>query len=144
LSAQTKRLARRLKAIPVAVKQAVVPSLIQSGNELAARMKHLAPKDTGALADSITVTPPGGTTPTFSQPGGSRTAAENQVLVTAGDEEVRYPHLVEYGHRASGFSEHDVPPHPFFWPAYRLSRKRIANRTKRAIRKAVREKWGTG
>jgi hypothetical protein len=142
LSAQTKRLARRLKAIPVAVKQAVVPSLIQSGNELAARMKHLAPKDTGALADSITVTPPGGSTPPHSQPGGSRVAAENQVLVTAGDEDVRYPALVEYGHRTPDGG--NVPPHPYFWPAYRLSRKRIANRTKRAVRKAVREKWGTG
>lgn len=140
MSAQTARLARRLKAIPVAVKEAVVPALITSGNELAGRMKHLAPKDTGALADSIAVTPPGGTTPAYSQPGGSRTAAENQVLVTAGDDAVRYPHLVEYGHRTPDGGH--VPAHPYFWPAYRLSRKRITNRVKRAIGKAVRDKWG--
>lgn len=79
MSAQTRRLQKRLKAIPRAVKQAVVPALMTSGNELADRMKHLAPEDTGALKDSITVTPPGGTTPPYSQPGGSRTAGENQV-----------------------------------------------------------------
>jgi hypothetical protein len=129
-----------LQAIPVAVKEAVVPALIQSGNELADRMKALVPVETGDLRDSITVTPPGGTTPPFSQPGGSRVAAENQVLVTAGNEDVRYPALVEYGHRTPDGGA--VPAHPYFWPAFRLSRKRIANRTTRAVRKAVREKWG--
>lgn len=137
MSAQTARLRRRLRAIPVAVKDAVVPALIQSGNELAGRMKHLAPKDTGALADSIAVTPPGGSTPAYSQPGGSRVAAENQVLVTAGNDGVRYPHLVEYGTL-------EAPAQPYFWPAYRLTKKRIANRVKRAIGKAVRDKWGNG
>ena len=140
MSAQTRRLARRLQAIPVAVKKAVVPALITSGNELADRMKALVPVETGDLRDSITVTPPGGTTPPFSQPGGSRVAAENQVLVTAGNEDVRYPALVEYGHRTPDGGH--VPAHPYFWPAFRLSRKRIANRTTRAVRKAVREKWG--
>lgn len=132
MSAQTRRLQKRLKAIPRAVKQAVVPALMTSGNELADRMKHLAPEDTGALKDSITVTPPGGTTPPYSQPGGSRTAGENQVLVTAGNSEVRYPHLVEYG-------TEEAAAQPYFWPAYRLTKKRITNRVKRAVRKAVRE-----
>lgn len=90
MSAQSRKLARRLAAIPAAVKQAVVPALLKSGEELAGRMKHLAPKDTGALADSIAVTPPGSSTPPYSQPGGSRVAAENQVLVTAGNDGVRY------------------------------------------------------
>lgn len=30
---------------------------------------------------------------------------------------------------------------PFFWPAYRLKRKKLANRIKRAISKAVRTQW---
>lgn len=132
MSAQTNRLKKRLAAIPRAVKQAVVPALMASGNELADRMKHLAPEDTGALKDSITVTPPGGTTPPYSQPGGSRTAGETQVLVTAGNDEVRYPHLVEYGTA-------EAAAQPYFWPAYRLTKKRAANRIKRAVRKAVRE-----
>ncbi|WP_353641966.1 HK97-gp10 family putative phage morphogenesis protein [Mesorhizobium sp. WSM2239] len=131
MSVQTQRLSR-LNAIPKAVRKAVQPALVQSGNELAQRMKALAPEDTGALKDSITATRPGQSTPPYSQPGGSRIAAENKVLVTAGNTDVRYPHLVEYGtaHAAA---------QPFFWPAFRLSRKKIANRIKRAVKKAVRE-----
>lgn len=134
MSAQLDRLNRRMRAVPAAVKAAVVPALITSAEEIASRMKALAPEDTGALKDSIAVTPPGGTTPAYSQPGGSRVAAENQVIVTVGDHEVRYPHLVEYGTA-------DAPAQPFFWPGFRLTRKRAANRIKRAIGKAVKDGW---
>jgi HK97 gp10 family phage protein len=132
MSAQTARLKKRFAAIPKVVKQAVVPALMTSGNELADRMRALAPEDTGVLKGSIAVTPPGGTTPPYSQPGGSQTAGETQVLVTAGNTDVRYPHLVEYGTA-------EAKAQPYFWPAYRLSKKRIVGRIKRAVRKAVRE-----
>lgn len=135
MSAQSRRLQKRLAAIPQAVKEAVQPALLKSGEELAERMRALAPEDTGDLKESIAVTPPGGTTPPYSQPGGSTLAGDNQVLVTAGNIDVRYPHLVEYGTA-------EAPAQPYFWPAYRLTKKRIQNRTKRAISKAVREKWG--
>lgn len=131
-SAQLARLERRFNAIPKAVRQAVQPALLQSGKELADAMRALAPEDTGALKDSIVATPPGQSTPPYSQPGGSRIAGENQVLVTAGNDGVRYPHLVEYGTA-------DTPAQPFFWPAYRLKKKRLASRIKRSISKAVKE-----
>ncbi len=132
MSAQTARLQKRLAAIPKRVREAVQPALIQCGDELVGRMRALAPEDSGDLKKSIVATPPGQATPPYSQPGGSQVARENQVLVTAGNSKVRYPHLVEYGatHAAA---------QPFFWPAYRLTRKRIANRVKRAMRKAIRE-----
>lgn len=132
MSAQTQRLKRRLAAIPKQVREAVKPALATSGRELSATMQHLAPEDTGALRDSITVTMPGEATPAYSQPGGSRVAGELEVLVTAGNEEVRYPHLVEYGTA-------DAAAQPFFWPAFRLKRKRLSSRIKRAIRKAVKD-----
>lgn len=134
MSAQSERLARRLNAIPMAVKKAVQPALLKSGTELASAMRTLAPEDTGALKKSIAVTSPGHATPPHSQPGGSRIAGENEVLVTAGNNGVRYAHLVEHGTAKA-------KAHPFFWPAFRLLRKRIQNRTKRAIGKAVRENW---
>jgi HK97 gp10 family phage protein len=133
-SQQLARLQRRLEAIPVKVKAAVQPALIKSGEELVSRVQALAPENTGALKDSITATAPGQATPPYSQPGGSKIAAENQVVVTAGNTDVRYPHFVEYGTAAA-------PAQPFFWPAYRLTKKRITNRIKRAISKAVREGW---
>lgn len=130
MSKQTDRLRRRLDAIPKAVREAVQPALIASANEMAGQMRTLAPVDEGDLRDSIAVTEPGETTPAYSQPGGSRTAGENEVLITVGSNDVRYPHLVEYGTA-------DTDAQPFFWPAVRLSRKRATNRIKRAIRKAV-------
>ena len=132
MSQQSDRLKRRLDAIPRAVKAAVVPALAKSGQDLATMQRVLAPRDSGALQDSITVTLPGETTPPYSQPGDSRTAKENEVLVTVGNTDVRYPHLVEYGTATAAAQ-------PYFWPAYRLMRKKMANRIKRAISKAVRD-----
>jgi HK97 gp10 family phage protein len=132
LSKQSDRVFRRLNAIPRAVKQAVAPALITAGRDLSVTMRLLAPVDSGDLRDSIHVTAPGETTPPYSQPGGSTKARENQVLVTAGNDDVRYPHLVEYGTA-------EAPAQPFFWPAYRLQKKKLSNRIKRAIRKAVKE-----
>lgn len=129
------RLSRRLEAIPKEVREAVQPAIAKSADELVSRMRQLAPEDSGALKDSITATLPGQTTPPYSQPGGARVVPENAVVVTVGNSEVRYPHLVEYGTA-------DAAAQPFFWPAFRLARKRIEGRIKRAISKAVRENWG--
>jgi HK97 gp10 family phage protein len=135
-SDQLKRLQRRLKAIPEGVKAAVMPALEKSGQELVATMKQLAEtsRDSGDLIDSIAMTPAGQSTPPYSQPGGSKVVPENAVMVTAGNTDVRYPHLVEYGTAKA-------PAQSFFWPAFRLLRKRLTNRVKRAVGKSVRENW---
>jgi HK97 gp10 family phage protein len=134
VSPQLARLQARMDAIPKAVKEAVQPALQKSGQELVARMRSLAPVDEGDLRDSITYTPAGQTTPPHSQPGGSQVVPENAVMVTAGNADVRYAHLVEYGTLKA-------PAQPYFWPAFRLSHTRITNRIKRAVSKAVRERW---
>lgn len=129
------RFQRRMAAIPKAVREAVQPALIKSGDELAGVMRQLAPEDTGDLEKSIAVTPAGSATPPYSQPGGSTVVPENAVAVTVGNSDVRYPHLVEFGTTKT-------PAQPFFWPAFRLLRKRISNRVKRSVGKAVRDNWG--
>ncbi len=123
---------RRMDAVPREVRKAVQPALKKSGDELAATMKQLAPERTGALKDSIEVTTAGNSTPAYSQPGGAQVVPENAVLVTAGNTRVRYAHLVEYGTPRAA-------PQPFFWPAFRLLKKRLEGRIKRAVSKAVRE-----
>ena len=128
------RLNRRFAAVLANVKAVVEPALVKGAEEIAVTQRQLAPEDTGALKDSITVTPPGATPPPYSQPGGSRTAKENEAIVTAGGTDVRYPHLVEYG-------TSETPAQPFFWPGFRLTRTRAQNRIKRSIRKAVRTGW---
>ena len=61
--------------------------------------------------------------------------AENSVAVTVGNSDVRYPHLVEYGTT-------QAPAQPFFWPGFRLAKPKAERRIKRAISKAVKDKWG--
>lgn len=124
----------RMRAIPLAARKAVVPALLKSAEEIAAMQRGLAQssRDTGALINSITVTGPGTSTPPYSQPGGAMAVPENMAVITAGNKDVRYPHLVEYGTGKAAAK-------PFFWPGFRLGRKRALNRIKRAIGKAIRE-----
>lgn len=136
-SDQLRRLEKRLAAIPKAAKEAVMPSLVKSADELIGTMRQLAPEDTGDLKASIVATPAGQTTPAYSQPGGAAIVPENTVRVTVGDTDVRYPHLVEYGTSTT-------KPTPFFWVSVRLKAAQIKRRTKRAIAKAVKETWGRG
>lgn len=137
---------KRMRAVPQAARNAVQPALLKSAEEIAAVQRSLAPVDSGDLKESIAVTAPGGTTPPYSQPGGSMVAPENTAVITVGNTDVRYAHLVEYGH-GNGFVKGakqgtrggTVPAQPFFWPGFRMSRKRALNRIKRAIGKAIKE-----
>lgn len=140
------RLNKRLNAIPQSVRAAVQRALLKAGNALASDMRALAPVEDGDLKASIAVTPGGASTPPYSQPGGRQVVPELQVLVTAGNTKVRYAHLVEHGtapHENRGLFEGThhpgTPPKPYFWPAFRLGRKKLASAIKRAIRKAVKE-----
>lgn len=128
---------RRMQAIPKAAREAVAPALVKQAELMADTMRTLAPKKTGKLADSIAVTGPAQATPPYSQPGGSLVTGSNQAAVTAGSTDVRYAHLVEYGH-SNGLHGSIVPPHPFFWPSVRLNQKKAQKAIKREIRKAIR------
>lgn len=131
-------LSKRLRGMTKAIKTEVQPALNKSADEIAKSMKQLAQtsKDSGELIGSIEVTKAGETTPPYSQPGGSQIVPPNAVMVTVGNTDVRYAHLVEYGTT-------EAPAQPFFWPAYRLNKKRAESRIRRAVNKAVKENWGT-
>ncbi|MEQ8482718.1 MAG: HK97 gp10 family phage protein [Roseovarius sp.] len=127
-----KKFQKRMQAIPKAARNAVQPALAQGGYEIAEAMESLAPEDSGDLVGSIAVTLSGHATPPYSQPGGSHVVPENQVAITAGNSDVRYPHLQEYGTK-----HHQAQP--FFWPGFRLAKPKAERRIKRAIAKAIRE-----
>lgn len=135
--------AKRVDAmIDGATKQAIAatqPALMKAGDIVADDMRRLAEvsRDTGNLIESITVTPGGKSTPPYSQPGGEAVVPDNMVMITAGDSDARYPHLVEYGTAKA-------KAQPFFWPAFRLGRKKAAQSIQRAIRKAVRKGANSG
>lgn len=113
---------------------ATQPALMRAGDVVADTMRKFAEtsRDTGNLIESITVTPAGKSTPPYSQPGGETVVPENMVMITAGDSDARYPHLVEYG-------TNKAKAQPFFWPAFRLERKKAVQSIKRAIRTAIRK-----
>ena len=123
---------RWFEQLPAQVVAEMQDEVVAAGEELADMMRRLVPVDKGDLRDSITVTPPGQTTPSHSQPGGTRQAKANEVLITAGDSKARYAHLVEYGTR-------HAHAQPYFWPSYRASVKRIKQRLSRAYGRAFRK-----
>lgn len=129
------RLKKRLANIPKNVKEAVQPNLMKQGEMIASTMRSFVPVDSGDLRDSIAVTPPDSSTPPYSTPGGSFIVPETSVAVTAGGEDARHAHLVEYG-------TVKMNAQPFFWPAVRLTRKRAQRNIKSAVSRAVKKEWG--
>lgn len=134
-------LEKRLAKIPAEIKKQIGPAIVTSAEEIADIMRYLAPKKTGDLARSIVVTPPGGTVPPYSQ-GSDVKIADNAAAITAGNTEVRYAHLVEFGTRPHeqpklGRDHSCARAKPFFFPGYRMGRKRVKARVSRAITKAV-------
>ena len=130
-----RRFQHRMQAMPKAVRDAVGPAALRGAQDIADMVEHFAPEDEGDLKTSVMVTGPGQSTPPYSHPGGSHIVPEGAAAVSVGSTDVRYPHLQEYG------TKHHAAQ-PFFWPAYRMMRKRAADRVKRAMSKAVRENWG--
>ena len=126
------RLRRRLNAIPEVVKQAVQPALQKSADEIVTAMQHLVPEDQGTLKASIR-----------SEPG----EHELQLQITAGGaattRPVRQGTTAEYDYALGvEFGTSKAPAKPFFFPAYRLNRKKVERRIKRAIGQAVKKEWG--
>lgn len=141
-----KRLLDKMAAMPGAVRSAIKQALAQGADEITGEMRRLAPKDSGALRDSITQTWGGGRQRYASLTGGGGALGDPDLTVTisAGNSGVRYAHLVEFGtapHLNGGLfagSLHPgTAPKPFFYPAYRANRRRVKARISRATTRAV-------
>lgn len=124
---------QRLKDEPRA---AMMKALSRSADRVANMQRHLAEtsRDTGALIKSIQVTLPNQATPPYSQPSGSRVARANEVIITVGNRDVRYAHLVEYGTAKADAQ-------PFFWLAVRLMAKKEQANINRTVKRAMKKSW---
>lgn len=133
-SQQVRDFQARLEAIPEQLRIELLVILRKNAEELAAGIRQLAEqsRDTGALIESVTITPPNSRTPAYSL-GGGRVTGPIEFVVSVGDQEVRYAHLVEYGTAKA-------EAQPFFWPAVRALQRRMDNRLKRQIR-AFFKRW---
>ncbi|MCM2440703.1 HK97 gp10 family phage protein [Agrobacterium vitis] len=159
------RLQQRMNAIPKAVRDGVRPAMEKAAGDIVDLARALVPEDEGKLKNSIGWT--WGTAPAGSMVLAQSVSGELTITIYAGDDEAYYARWVEFGTQAGVFnqrvSERGAGIHqskskgrksyrthpgtaaqPFFFPAYRLGKKRAANLIKRAIVKSVRENWGKG
>ncbi|APX83812.1 hypothetical protein BV511_03155 [Methylorubrum extorquens] len=141
-------LLRKLALLPEAARREIAKAIEQSAEEIAAAQRRQAPKRTGALERSIVVSR-GGVVPKYASVGRSGVTEKGDpdltVIVSAGNDRVRYAHLVEFGtapHENKGLfegSQHPgTRPSPFFFPVYRAYRRRVKSRLTRATKKAAR------
>jgi HK97 gp10 family phage protein len=144
------RLAKRLAAIQGAPRSAIHDALRTSAEEITAMQKRLAPKKTGALANSI-----GYTFGTYRADnanvrgvagGGGAGDPDLSLTIHAGDAKAYYAAFVEFGtspHTAGGKFEGAKHPgamaEPFFYPGYRAMKRRTKSRISRATTKSVRQ-----
>ena len=124
-----KRLERRLRRIPIEVRQAATQTLNRNADELVAMQKRLVPVEDGTLQNSIKK---------------QRGSNELQVKVVAGGSAttraVRNGASATYDYAlAQEFGTQDMPANPFFYPSYRALRKRFKGRVTRETRKAIKK-----
>lgn len=131
-NASLKDFERRLARLPMAAKKAAQAALDKSADELVAAQRSLVPRDSGKLAASIHWEATDELTRTITA-GGEATMHTDERSGIAYD----YAFGQEFGTTRQ-------PAQPFFWPAYRLTRKRIRGRINRAISKGVKEAFENG
>lgn len=141
------KLFAKLQRLRPAAAQELAGSIAKGADEMVRLAKQLAPHDTGALARSIHVE-------LDNEPSAPR------VRVVAGDKDAYYARWVEFGTRPatkgdkvvdkngrvrkSGRTHPGTPARPFFYPAYRLLKRKMISRMGRALGKAAKQVSGNG
>lgn len=138
------RFKAKLKNMQVAAAPAIEKELVAAANLLVAQMRAAAPEKSGDLIRSIDWT--FGEVPKYSMRLASVKKGGRKITVFAGNEKVRYAHLIEFGtapHKAGGmFSGADNPgfkARPFFFSTYRKLKRGIKARIKKSVVEAVRK-----
>lgn len=111
------KLGRKLRDVAPRVRKALRTQNAQNAADLVDTMKGFAPVQEGALVSSIK----------------HRDASDSDKItqrVSAGARDAPYASWVEFGTSKSA-------PHPFFWPAYKLLKRRMKSRMSRAGKKAI-------
>ncbi|MFK4256454.1 HK97 gp10 family phage protein [Agrobacterium tumefaciens] len=122
---------RRMKALGDAPDAVIDKILMRAARRVAVKQRMAAPVETGDLRASITITAPGEATPPYSQPGGDKIAERHEVIITAGNADVRYAHLVQHGTA-------DTEAHDFFLGPFYQTRAKEVRTIKREAMKVLR------
>ncbi|MGV1801565.1 HK97-gp10 family putative phage morphogenesis protein [Agrobacterium vitis] len=142
------RLKRRIRSMPSATKAEIRAALDDGSSEMVDLAKSFVPEKTGALARSIDKTwgeykPENANVRGVSSGGGGH---DLSVVIHAGDAEAYYASWVEFGtasHTNGGKFKGTMHPgakaNPYFFPAYRLLKKRMKSKLSRAMRRAIKK-----
>lgn len=140
------KLFAKLAALAPEAAKALTEQANLAADEMVTTARSYVSVESGDLRESIVVTRAGQMTPAYSQPGGSQIVPEGSALVTAGNSKVRYPHLVEHGTRPHinqgkfpGTQHPGTTAQPYFWPSFRLLRRKFRGRMTRALNKAIKK-----
>ncbi|QBX38668.1 HK97 gp10 family phage protein [Brevundimonas sp. S30B] len=129
-------LRRRMKAIPAEVKKAARAQLRANAEELVETIKRFAPEEDGALRNSVRQQDVSTSTRIARrvQAGGALTTKPVRKSEKGAP---TYDYAL-----AQEFGTERMPANPFFWPAWRLLRRRMRSRMTRAARKAIQKATG--
>lgn len=128
------KLNRRWAAIPDRVRMNVRYEMEEQAEKIVADMYRLAPHLTGDLAGSIQWTwgeaPEGSMT--IGQVGGGAKYGAMRITIYAGGGEAFYARFQEFG-------TVNMPANPFFFPVWRLNKRRLRSAVSRAVSKAIKQ-----
>lgn len=113
------RLRAKARALRTKVAASVTPAVIQAAELIINTQKRLVPVDDGDLRDSIG----------WEQDVKSENAT--RLLIVAGGQKAPHARIIEFGRQ-------NAPAFPYFFPGYRIERKRAKAIISKAVRNAVR------
>lgn len=139
-------LRRKFKRLPELAREEISKAMEESAADVVALAKSLVAVDRGDLRDSIAWTwgeaPKGSIV--LGEVRGGRAAGSLRITIYAGDDKAYYARWVEFGTAPhvngglyAGSDNPGTPAQPFFYPAWRASRKRAKSRVTRAITKSA-------
>jgi len=145
------RLKRKLASLPIAARQEMRAALEKSAAEIVDLQRRFVPVKSGTLRKSIGYTfgdyaAQNANVRGVSGSSGTSKDKDLSVTVHAGDASAFYAAFVEFGTaphvnrgRFAGSQHPGSPAEPFFYPGWRLGKKRAKGRIARAVNKAARK-----
>lgn len=131
------RLQKKLHQLPAAYQQEIFKAMEMGAEATASMARGLVPVDTGTLRRSINWTwgdaPEGSMVLSDKEaPKGAEVGAIEKITVYAGGPDAYYARWVEFG-------TVNQPAQPYFYPAWRSSKKKVLSRNKSAMNKVARK-----
>ncbi len=142
------RLRAIIRLLPAELRAEIKKATLSAAEACAAAQRSMAPFHTGALRNSITVTPGDRPLPAhaFKPSRGAIKDPGLAAIVSVGNTNVRYAHLVEFGTSPHtnkgefpGTQNPGAPAEPFFIPGYRATRRKGQAQINKAARNAIKK-----